>query len=157
MECLIKHIKNKIERMFIILSILFCMISTVVPLSANSISYEQSHHSYRVIYDNFIAQEDTLTIVIMVSISYENIENYFQVIVFMLQNAKLPNYDDKTKTLHLNKLNAAVLSKVDKNEVLTNNEYFSKFQVKDEFERKLLKSAKKLRLSLRHFNELQIT
>jgi hypothetical protein len=90
----------------------------------------------------------------MVSISYENIENYYQVIVFMLQNGKLPNYDDKTKTLHLNKLNAAVLSKVDKCEVLANNEYFSKFQVENELERKLLKSAKELRLCLNHFDKI---
>jgi len=87
----------------------------------------------------------------VVSISYENIENYFQVIVFILQNGKLPNYDDKTRTLHLNKLNTSVLSKIDKIEVLLNNEYFANFQVKDEFERKLLKSAKELRLCLKHW------
>lgn len=91
----------------------------------------------------------------VVSISYENIEDYFQVIVFMLQNGKLPNYDDKTKTLHLNKLNAVVLPKVDKSEVLLNNEYFSKFHANDEFERKLLKSAKELRLCLKHFDRIE--
>jgi hypothetical protein len=51
----------------------------------------------------------------------------------MLQNGKLPNYDDKTKTLHLNKLTDSILSKVEKSEILTNNEYFSKFHVEDEF------------------------
>jgi len=80
----------------------------------------------------------------VISISYENIEDYLLVIVFMLQNGELPNYDDKTKTLHLNKLNAQVLSKVDKNEIILNSGYFAKFETKDELERKLLKGAKEL-------------
>jgi hypothetical protein len=90
----------------------------------------------------------------VVSVSYENIEDYLQVIIFMLQNGRLPDYDDKTKTLHLNKLNATVISKADKSEINLNNEYFAKFNAKDELERKLLKSAKELRLCLKHFNEL---
>ena len=90
-----------------------------------------------------------------VSINYENIEDCFQVIIFKLQNGQMPDYDDKTNTLHLNKLNAAVLSKVDKNESNLNNEYFTKFQAKDEIEKKLLKAAKELRLCLKHFNALQ--
>jgi hypothetical protein len=63
-----------------------------------------------------------------ISISFENIEDYFQVIIFKLQNGLMPNYDDKTKTLHLNKLNAIVLSKIDRSEINLNNEYFGKFQ-----------------------------
>ena len=90
----------------------------------------------------------------VVSISYENIEDYLLVIIFMLQNGEMPDYDDKSKTLHLNKLNAIVLSKVDKSEINLNNEYFFKFQPKEELERKLLKSAKELRLCLKHFNEI---
>ncbi len=93
----------------------------------------------------------------IVSISYENIEDYFLVIIFLLQNGELPDYDDKTKTLHLNQLNAKVLSRVDKNEINLNNEYFFKFKAKDELERNLLKSAKELRLCLKHFREVQIT
>jgi hypothetical protein len=91
----------------------------------------------------------------IVSINYENIEDYFQVIIFKLQNGQMPDYDDKTRTLHLNKLNAAVLSKVDKNEISLNNEYFTKFQTENEIKRKLLKAAKELRLCLKHFNTLQ--
>jgi hypothetical protein len=89
----------------------------------------------------------------VVSISYENIEDYLLVIIFLLQNGELPDYDDKTKTLHLNKLNVQVLSRIDKNEVSLNNEYFDKFNPKSELEKKLLKSAKELRLCLKHFNE----
>ena len=92
----------------------------------------------------------------IVSISYENIEDYLLVIIFILQNGELPDYDDKTKTLHLNQLNAKVLSRVDKGEINLNNEHFLKFKAKDELEKKLLKSAKELRLCMKHFKELQI-
>lgn len=86
----------------------------------------------------------------IVSISYENIGDYLLVIVFLLQNGELPDYDDKTKTLHLNKLNASVLPKVKKYEIDSNNKYFSRFDPKDDLEKKLLKSAKELRLCLAH-------
>jgi hypothetical protein len=86
----------------------------------------------------------------IVSISYENLEDYLQVIIFMLQNGEMPDYDDKTKTLHLNQLNAQVWSRVDKKEISLNNEYFTKFNAKNELEKKLLKSGKELRLSLKH-------
>jgi len=92
----------------------------------------------------------------IVSISYENIEDYLLVIIFLLQNGKLPDYDDKTKTLHLNKINAQILSRIDKNEIILNNEYFYKFNPKDELERKLLKSAKELRLCLKHYDEIVV-
>ena len=91
----------------------------------------------------------------IVSVSYENIEDYLQVIVYMLQNGKLPDYDDKTKTLHLNRLNAQVMSIIDRNEIGLNNEFFVKFNPKLEIEKQLLKSAKELRLCLKHFKEIQ--
>lgn len=87
----------------------------------------------------------------VVSISYENVEDYLQVIVFKLENGKLPDYDDKTHTLHLNELNKRVLSGIDNNEIEKNSELFDKFDTKDELERKLLKSAKELRLVLKHW------
>ena len=91
----------------------------------------------------------------IVSVSYENIEDYLQVIVYMLQNGELPDYDEKTKILHLNRLNAQVMSIIDRNEVGLNNEYFVKFNPKFEIEKQLLKSAKELRLCLKHFKEIQ--
>jgi hypothetical protein len=84
----------------------------------------------------------------IVSVSYENIEDYFQLVVFKLQNGDMPHYDNKTKTLQLNKLISTVLSKIDKREISLNNEYFAQFKAKNELERKLLKSAKELRLCL---------
>jgi hypothetical protein len=92
----------------------------------------------------------------IVSISYENVEDYFQVIIFILQNGRLPDYDDKTKTLHLNKLNQVILSIIDKSEISLNNQYFSKFQPTNALEKKLLKAAKELRLCLDHFNEYNV-
>jgi len=86
----------------------------------------------------------------IISISYENIENHLEVIVFILENGKMPNYDDKTKTLHLKQLNRLVISKVSKEEILLNAEYFSKYNAKNELEKKLLKEAKELRLCLKH-------
>ncbi|PLK42136.1 hypothetical protein [Emticicia sp. TH156] len=91
----------------------------------------------------------------IVSISYENIENYLQVIIFTLKNGELPDYDDKSKTLHLNRLNAQVKSSIDRDEIGLNNEYFVKFNPKTEIEKQLLKSAKELRLCLKHFNDMQ--
>lgn len=91
----------------------------------------------------------------IVSVSYENIEDYLQIIVYMLQNGELPDYDDKTKTLHLNRLNAQVMSIIDRNEIGLNNEFFVKFNPKLEIEKQLLKSAKELRLCLKHFKEIQ--
>lgn len=90
----------------------------------------------------------------VVSIYYENIEDYLQVIVFKLKNGKLPDYDDKTHTLHLNELNKRVLFGIDKNEIKRNSEVFDKFDANDELERKLLKSAKELRLALKHWDKV---
>ena len=92
----------------------------------------------------------------VVSISYENIEAHLDVIVFRLLNGKMPNYDDKSQTLHLNRLNELVLSRTSKDEISSNAQYFSRYNPKDELERKLLKGAKELQLCLRHFDQLQI-
>ncbi|MEO6168171.1 MAG: hypothetical protein ABIO46_12410 [Chitinophagales bacterium] len=88
----------------------------------------------------------------VVSISYENIEDHLEIIVFKLQNGEMPDYDDKSRTLHLSQLNAIVMPKADKSEMSSNNRYFAKFHPKDELERMLLKSAKELRLYLKYFN-----
>jgi hypothetical protein len=90
----------------------------------------------------------------IVSVSYENIEDHLEVIVFMLQNGKMPNYDDKTKTLHIKQLNKLVMAKANKEEINLNAEYFTNYKAKNELERKLLKEAKELRLCLKHFNEI---
>lgn len=89
----------------------------------------------------------------IISISYENIEDYLQVILFMLHDGKLPHYDGKTKTLHLSWLNEVILPKVQMEQIISNNKAFSKFIVNNELEKMLLKSAKELRLCLLNFDE----
>jgi len=86
----------------------------------------------------------------IISISYENIEDHLEVIVFMLQNGILPDYDDKTKTLHLKQLNEQVMATASKEEIILNAGYFVKYKAKNEIERVLLKAAKELRLCLKH-------
>jgi len=90
----------------------------------------------------------------ILSISYENIEDYLQIVVFLLENGKMPNYDDKTKTLHLNYLNSLVFPNVSDQDIDLNNQYFSVFDTGSILERKLLKSAKDLRLCLKFGNFL---
>ena len=85
----------------------------------------------------------------VVSISYENIEDYLLVTVFLLQNGEMPDYDDKTKTLHLKQLNRLIIAKASKEEINLNAEYFTKYIAKSELEIKLLKEAKELRLCLK--------
>lgn len=92
---------------------------------------------------------------VAISISYENIENYFLVIIFLLQNGELPNYDDKTRTIHLNKFSEMVLPKINKDEFLLNQQFFIKFCVKTKLEKLLLKSAKELRLCLKYIDRIQ--
>ena len=92
----------------------------------------------------------------LVSISYENTEDYLETIIFVLERGSVPNYDDKTKTLHLNRLTPIVFSIIDEDEISLNNQHFSNLRSADELERRLLKSAKELRLCLIHFNELHL-
>jgi hypothetical protein len=72
MEYIIKHIKKEIGIMYIIIPIFLCLLLPVVCVSANSISYDQLHQSYRVIHNNFIDQEGSPT---AISSSFENNQN----------------------------------------------------------------------------------
>ena len=92
----------------------------------------------------------------IISISYENVEDYLEVTVFKLRNGTLPDYDDKTQTLHLSALNKIVFSKADETDIKSNNQYFSKFvNAETAIERKLLKSAKELRLAIKFVEGVQ--
>ncbi|GAA4340476.1 hypothetical protein GCM10023149_51930 [Mucilaginibacter gynuensis] len=90
---------------------------------------------------------------IAISISYENIEDYFQINIYLLNNGYFPDYDDKTKTLNLSKVNALVIKEISKKEIELNNDYFLIFEAHDHFQKKLIKSAKELRLSMKHLKE----
>lgn len=104
----------------------------------------QGNAFYDVVYEDQTRQ---------ISVSYENIEDYLLVIVFLLKDGKLPDYDDKTRTLHLNHLNRVIFKTVQENDIKSNEEFFSRFIAKGEFKGKLLKVAKELRLCLLHFNK----
>lgn len=93
----------------------------------------------------------------VISISYENLEDYLQVIVFKSNNGELPNYDDKTHTLHLNALNKIAFTKANKTDIELNSQYFNDHTKLDTvFERKLLKSAKDLRLAMQLVEDVRV-
>jgi len=91
----------------------------------------------------------------VVSIAYENIEDYFQIVIFRLMNAKLPDYDNKEFTLHLNKLNAIIFPHLTKENFASNDQYFKEFQYQDPTKQKLLKGARELRLCLKYVSVLE--
>lgn len=89
---------------------------------------------------------------LIISISYENREDYLQVILFKLINGKKPDYDDKQLTIHLDKLNNILLKTLNASDFKENEKYFTSFNASSNFERKLLKCSKELRLCLKHPN-----
>jgi hypothetical protein len=86
----------------------------------------------------------------LISISYENIEDYLQIIVFTLNDGNLPDYDDKNMTKHLNKLTSEIMVNLQEGEFELNNKYFANIIAKGNLERRLLKSAKDLRLCMKY-------
>lgn len=85
----------------------------------------------------------------VVSISYENIEDYLLTNIYILEEGKLPVYENKTKTLHLRNITSVIYPTLDRKVIAKNNEYFSMFKAVQPLERRLLKEAKDLRLCLR--------
>lgn len=91
----------------------------------------------------------------IISISYENIEDYLEVIMFLLdKKGELPNFENKRETLHLNQLNKQLFSNLSKREIFLNSKYFSKYKSEDNFSHKILKTAKELRLYLKSGNNI---
>lgn len=87
---------------------------------------------------------------IIISISYENREEYLQVIMFKTKNGVLPNYDDKESTIHLEVLNSKILKHLTSEDFKENDRAFSAGLTSDKIENVLLKSAKELRLCLKN-------
>ena len=85
----------------------------------------------------------------IISISYENIEDYLEVIIFLLQDGKMPHYDDEAKALHIQSLYNRLRSYISTEEYKINEKYFERYIAISLFEKKLLTYAKKLRLCLR--------
>jgi hypothetical protein len=88
----------------------------------------------------------------LVSISYENIADHLEVIIFILKNGEMPSYDDKTKTLHIKYLNKLLFKFLTKEEIHLNNLHFENLNTSSILEYTLLKEAKELRLCLKHFD-----
>ena len=107
----------------------------------------QGNYYYEVVYERIDKR---------ISISYENAEDYLQVIVFLLEKGKLPIYDDKTRTLHLEILNKNILTRLEKKEIILSNQSFKVAHPQNKLEEKLLKSAKELRINLKHLDKTEI-
>lgn len=100
-------------------------------------------------YDVEYQQDESI-----ISISYENREDYLQIILFRLNNGTLPNYDDKEKTFHLENLNKKILSLLSIEDFEENIDFFSRLTPLNQIENRLLKSAKELRLCLKNIYKL---
>ena len=117
----------------------------------NEFNYSLIGEKYRtnLFYDVEYQKDD-----LVISISYEIREDYFQIILFRLNNGTLPDYDDKEKTLHLENLNKRILLYLTAEDFEENNDYFSVIRPLNQIENRLLKSAKELRLCLKNIYKL---
>lgn len=97
---------------------------------------------------NVFYEVEYKNMILAVSISYEVVGEYLEVIIFKLNEGRLPDYDDKTQTLHLSKLNKRLLPQISSSEILENNLFFKDMVVSSIIEKNLLKKAKELRLIL---------
>ncbi len=84
----------------------------------------------------------------MISISLETYENYIRVMIFKFENGKLSDYDDKTKTIHLNQLTREYFPKISKNELNENSVFFKNILAETDIEKQIVKCAKELRLCM---------
>lgn len=84
----------------------------------------------------------------MISVSYENLEDYLQVIVSALDMGRRPSHEDSERTIHLSGLLRLVLPQVTMEQISANAMLFKRFRADCHVKRRLLKSAKELRLCL---------
>ena len=89
----------------------------------------------------------------VISISLETLENYPRVIIFNSDGRILSDYDNRTKTIHLNELTKEILPNLEKINFELNEKYFEKFKPETETEKLILKSAKELRICLKNKNK----
>lgn len=87
---------------------------------------------------------------IIISVSYENVEDVYNVIIYKLHNGRMPDYDDMKQILHLSDCFRKISPSLVKEEFDLNNKRFLELTKNTELERKVLKSVKELRLVLLH-------
>jgi len=108
----------------------------------DKISRKNIFHSVRYENDHFL-----------ISISYECIENYFNVQLIRIINGKLSSYDDVVNSYSLDRLYALITPYVDNKKLYENTKLFD-FHINNEIQKKILKSAKKLRICLQYIDML---
>jgi len=86
---------------------------------------------------------------LVISISYENREDHFQVTLFKTKNG-ISDYDDKNSTIHLSALNKEVYPVLTQKDFEENNTFFTSTGASSVLEKRMLKAAKELRLCLKH-------
>ncbi|MFT3796477.1 hypothetical protein [Flavobacterium sp.] len=98
-----------------------------------------------IFYDINFEKEDSV-----ISISLETLQDYLLVILFKLENGQLPRYDDKAKTIHLNRFTETVIKNNPDIDFLENNLHFKEISPSTEIEKLILKNAKELRICLKY-------
>lgn len=88
----------------------------------------------------------------VISISYENRENYLQVIVFTIKDGVVSKYDDKELTQKLGELNRKILPLLNPADFEENESAFASILPRNETEKSLFKVAKELRLCMTNLN-----
>lgn len=90
----------------------------------------------------------------IISVSYECYQDFLVINLYVLKNGSMPDYDDNKFSYRLHDLNKILFSFISKNEIMENNNLFSNYETENEFEIELLKSAKELRLCVKHINKI---
>ncbi len=85
-----------------------------------------------------------------ISISYENIEDYFLITIYKPKNFWEALHGKATKSIRINELTPLISEKLAVDDFNENDVLFSKFESNGSIERMLLKGAKDLRLCLKY-------
>lgn len=102
----------------------------------------------------FMMAEYRRGIELLVSIPYEQGNDYLDIMIFRLDNGREPHYDDLSRNLQLRRITDEILAGVSRNEKVANSKLFSQFHAGTDIEKRLLNAAKAMRLASLHGNLL---
>lgn len=88
---------------------------------------------------------------ILISISYENIDDYFNIQLIKKIYGKISHYDDLNNSMNLTSLNRLIMEKI-KNDELVENQKKIILHTTDNFEKRILRDAIKLQFCLRNID-----